>query len=1011
MTIGIGTLTIGIRNDDRRGAAQRGGWREVAGNIATGILVVLLGGVATETRGAETKNDPDFATVNPSRAVDSQRADRRRWDADRYVERQSAWEESIREVMSIDGHSAAGPGMPSTASDLRRFGPEGAARYRAAERWRTLGLTDGASSDVLRMLTSSQPDVRVTVALLDAGEFDALVRWHVSAGEEIAGSRRTHAATLIRQHFPTVVAIASLRPQGPAALERLFQDIRLFDGGEPSDDPVTTPADSADPREASNEPGLAAALRRRDVAASIEQYLKAAFASLPDDDAAGSSADRPDAADLRAACRAASAAEALAIRLSDEEAARVRDQIDVWQGRVELALAPEEDTGTTSPPVALMDELRSIVATNTRFRKFLRGDWAWLHDTWNEGLPDESDRNGPDRFANPIEFGEVVRRWRPGCEWDAHLDRTRPPTLAAGDDYWRLELAYDFSEGSSLDESTADWLSERLRCDIAIGRQDRARRAIRFLLNSAEAASARSNRGRKADRTPAMDETSRQKLDPVRAAIAAALTGHVDWLLSPMVLADDDLRAQVPRLAAAGMNGATANAIDWLSRHFASAEKLSESAALRLAVLCFAGRASDAMADPGRLNRLVAAAATAASEKTEDRVTELLRRRGHQPDLLTAVDWAAVAGMLRGLGVNELGMVESAAEEDEISAFVDAVRQATLQGGINNSAAGRWRDVLSLASLSNGSPVEADVIEAILRTALNDESEANRYELDGGRTIDNGGTGETEVRATDAVSLLLRDPLASRRLRTIRQALTIAADRPSRAVIERALSSTLMETAVNDLTSPEMSSDVLLATLRLDDSSTEVAVGFEMDRLLVAAADFPPMHWVTLLRHTESIAIREAVAADRMAEARRRLVRFLNLSPIDITFLEPLIGPIEAAGGDAILQEVMRIVLDAASRHHRRCPLDVGTANNVAWAAALADEVGATTVGLSRAACDADPTSAIYRDTLAEILFRQGESRQAARLEQACIVDDPGQYHLHRQIERFTGPSLNPTPP
>ena len=1004
-------MTIGIRNDDRRGAAERGGWHDVGGKIATGILVVLLGGVATETRGAEAKNDPDRATANPSPAVDSRIVGRRRWNADRYVERQSAWEDSIREGMSIDGHSAAGSGMPSTASDLRRFGPEEAARYHAAERWRTLGLTDRASSDVLRMLTSSQPDVRITVELLDAGEFDALVRWHDSAGEEIAGSRRSHAATLIRQHFPTVVAIASLRPQGPAALERLFQDIRLFDGGEPSDDPVTTPADSVDARKASNESGLAAAFRRRDVAASIELYLKAAFDSLPDDDAAESSADRPDAADLRVAFRAASAAEALAIRLSDEEAARVRDQIDVWQGRVELALAPEKGGVSTSPPAASMNELRSIVATNTRFRKFLRGDWAWLHDSWNGGLPDDSDRNGQDRLANPVEFGEVVRRWRPGGEWDAHLDRTRPPILASGDDYFRLESADGFSGGSSLDGSTTDWLSERLRCDIAIGRRDRARRAIRFLLNSADAASGRSNHARRADRTPPPDETARQKLDPIRASIAAALTGHVDWLLSPTVLADDDLRVQVPRLAAAGMNGATANAVDWVSRHFASAENLSASAALRLAVLCFAGRASDAMGVPGRLDRLVAAAATAASEKTEDRVTELLRRRGHQPDLLTAVDWAAVAGMLRGLGVNELGMVESAAEGDEISAFVDAVRQTTLQGGVNHSAAGRWRDVLSLASLSNGAPVEADVIEAILRTALNDESEADRYELDRARVTDNGGIGATEVRATDAVSLLLRDPLPSRRLRSIRQALTIAADRPSRAVIERALSSTLMESAVNDLRSPEMSSDVLLATLRLDDSSTEVPVGFEMDRLLVAAADFPPMHWVTLMRHTESIAIREAVAADRMAEVRRRLVRFLNLSPIDITFLEPLISPIEAAGGDAILQDVMRIVLDAASRHHRRCPLDVGTANNVAWAVALADGVGETTVRLSRAACDADPRSAIYRDTLAEILFRRGESRQAVRLEQACIVDDPGQYHLHRQIERFTGPSLNPTVP
>ena len=48
-----------------------------------------------------------------------------------------------------------------------------------------------------------------------------------------------------------------------------------------------------------------------------------------------------------------------------------------------------------------------------------------------------------------------------------------------------------------------------------------------------------------------------------------------------------------------------------------------------------------------------------------------------------------------------------------------------------------------------------------------------------------------------------------------------------------------------------------------------------------------------------------------------------------------------------------------------------------------------------------NPNSAIYRDTLAEVLFLLDRKVEALQVEQGCLLDDPRQWHLHQQVEKY----------
>ncbi len=75
--------------------------------------------------------------------------------------------------------------------------------------------------------------------------------------------------------------------------------------------------------------------------------------------------------------------------------------------------------------------------------------------------------------------------------------------------------------------------------------------------------------------------------------------------------------------------------------------------------------------------------------------------------------------------------------------------------------------------------------------------------------------------------------------------------------------------------------------------------------------------------------------------------------------------------------------------------------NNLAWVMSLSDYQLDEALQYAQRAVRCEPDSTVYRDTLAEILFRLNRKEEAIAIEQACLLDDPAEWHVHQQIERF----------
>lgn len=146
-------------------------------------------------------------------------------------------------------------------------------------------------------------------------------------------------------------------------------------------------------------------------------------------------------------------------------------------------------------------------------------------------------------------------------------------------------------------------------------------------------------------------------------------------------------------------------------------------------------------------------------------------------------------------------------------------------------------------------------------------------------------------------------------------------------------------------------------------------------------------------------------AIDSKDEARinRQIDALLRLSPMDIDFSENAIKKMRAAGMDDLARQTIERVYAAGSQHMAQFPLDIVTGNNLAWVMALSDYRLEDALELSRQTVYFTPDSTVYRDTLAEILFRLGRVDQAIAIQQACLLDEPSEWHLHEQLQRFRG--------
>jgi tetratricopeptide (TPR) repeat protein len=159
--------------------------------------------------------------------------------------------------------------------------------------------------------------------------------------------------------------------------------------------------------------------------------------------------------------------------------------------------------------------------------------------------------------------------------------------------------------------------------------------------------------------------------------------------------------------------------------------------------------------------------------------------------------------------------------------------------------------------------------------------------------------------------------------------------------------------------------------------------------------------YLTLPLDVRRWSLEAAIAQGDVAVARLHMDRILKLDPLDIDSAERLLPELRKAGMDSLADEAFEKIMDRGIEHAAEFPFDATSCNNVAWVAAMNRRRLEEGLGLSERAVFLEPDSAIYRDTLAEVLFQLGRKKEALEVEESCVLDDPSQWHLHQQIEKY----------
>ncbi|KAA5545259.1 hypothetical protein FYK55_06230 [Roseiconus nitratireducens] len=137
------------------------------------------------------------------------------------------------------------------------------------------------------------------------------------------------------------------------------------------------------------------------------------------------------------------------------------------------------------------------------------------------------------------------------------------------------------------------------------------------------------------------------------------------------------------------------------------------------------------------------------------------------------------------------------------------------------------------------------------------------------------------------------------------------------------------------------------------------------------------------------------------AEVKRAIAAIENFDPVNIDFAESLLPKLRKAGMKEIADQAFDRLMDRGIEHTDRFGTDATSLNNLAWTAAMNERRLEEALRLSERAVFLEPDSVVYRDTLAEVLFLLGEPGQALAIESACLLDEPDEWHLHQQIQKY----------
>lgn len=147
--------------------------------------------------------------------------------------------------------------------------------------------------------------------------------------------------------------------------------------------------------------------------------------------------------------------------------------------------------------------------------------------------------------------------------------------------------------------------------------------------------------------------------------------------------------------------------------------------------------------------------------------------------------------------------------------------------------------------------------------------------------------------------------------------------------------------------------------------------------------------------------LEQALEADDDRLAARLVSEIEQFDPLDIDFGERVVPEIRQAGmnglADDAFDRLFRNGLDYISIYGT----DAMVLNNLAWTAAMNEREIEKAIELSERAVYLMPDSVTYRDTFAELLFQLGKIDQAIAVESACLLDEPDEWQLHEQIDKF----------
>ncbi|WP_145168641.1 hypothetical protein [Rubripirellula lacrimiformis] len=170
----------------------------------------------------------------------------------------------------------------------------------------------------------------------------------------------------------------------------------------------------------------------------------------------------------------------------------------------------------------------------------------------------------------------------------------------------------------------------------------------------------------------------------------------------------------------------------------------------------------------------------------------------------------------------------------------------------------------------------------------------------------------------------------------------------------------------------------------------------------IESDDFRPSAFATLPMYVHRWSLEAAVRDGDVSQAQNQVERLLQFNAMDVDLAERLLPKMREASMDELADRTFSRVMDRGTEYVAEFSRDAMTCNNLAWVAAMNDRRLDDALRLSESAVRMEPDSAIFRDTLAEILFLRGDKQAALAIEQGCLLDDPGQWHLHEQIERFS---------